>query len=357
MTVPTPRPANRLAREKSPYLLQHAGNPVDWYPWGDEAFARARAEDRPIFLSIGYSTCHWCHVMERESFENADVAAELNAHFVCVKVDREERPDVDRLYMTSAQAMGVGGGWPLNLFLTPDLEPFYGGTYFPPTSGSSRPGMLELLPRIHIAWREQREAIVDGGRRVLAQVDSLSSPDRAPEPHDALARECAAWLERAHDAEHGGFGNAPKFPSPANLAFLFRWWARDPENRGDARDMALRQLDAMQAGGIHDHLAGGFHRYATDREWLVPHFEKMLYDQALIADAFLDGFEITRDERYARTARGIFAYLLRDLREPGGGFASARARRSRPSWDRAGAVARPPFAEPGSRDCQPSVRA
>ena len=323
MTVPTPRPANRLAREKSPYLLQHAGNPVDWYPWGEEAFARARAEDRPIFLSIGYSTCHWCHVMERESFENADVAAELNAHFVCVKVDREERPDVDRLYMTSAQAMGVGGGWPLNLFLTPDLEPFYGGTYFPPTSGSSRPGMLELLPRIHIAWREQREAIVDGGRRVLAQVDSLSSPDRVPEPHDALARECAAWLERAHDAEHGGFGNAPKFPSPANLAFLFRWWARDPENRGDARDMALRQLDAMQAGGIHDHLAGGFHRYATDREWLVPHFEKMLYDQALIADAFLDGFEITRDERYARTARGIFAYLLRDLREPGGGFASA----------------------------------
>jgi uncharacterized protein YyaL (SSP411 family) len=323
MTGPAPRPANRLAHEKSPYLLQHAGNPVDWYPWCDDAFARARAEDRPIFLSIGYSTCHWCHVMERESFENPDVAALLNDLFVCVKVDREERPDVDRLYMTAAQAMGVGGGWPLNLFLTPELEPFFGGTYFPPTSQRARPGMLELLPRVHVAWQEQREAIRDSGRRVLEQVDSLSTPDRAPEAHDALARECAEWLGRVCDAEEGGFGDAPKFPSPANLAFLFRWWARDPDARGDARDMALRQLDAMRAGGIHDHLGGGFHRYATDRAWLVPHFEKMLYDQALVADAFLDGWEITRDGRYADTARGIFRYLLRDLREACGGFASA----------------------------------
>jgi len=179
---------NRLAREKSPYLLQHAHNPVDWQAWNDEAFARARREDRPIFLSIGYSTCHWCHVMERESFENADVAAELNAYFVCVKVDREERPDVDRLYMTAAQAMGVGGGWPLNLFLTPDLEPFFGGTYFPPTSGGARPGLLELLPRVHIAWQEQRAEIADGGRRVFELVDALSAPDREPEPYEALAR-------------------------------------------------------------------------------------------------------------------------------------------------------------------------
>ena len=229
----------RLAREKSPYLLQHAGNPVDWYPWGEEAFARARAEDRPIFLSIGYSTCHWCHVMERESFENADVAAELNAYFVSVKVDREERPDVDRLYMTAAQAMGVGGGWPLNLFLTPDLEPFFGGTYFPPTSGGARPGLLELLPRVHIAWQEQRAEIADGGRRVFELVDALSAPDREPEPYGALARECADWLARAHDPGFGGFGDAPKFPSPANLAFLFRWRARDPAKDTDRTAKAV----------------------------------------------------------------------------------------------------------------------
>jgi uncharacterized protein YyaL (SSP411 family) len=323
MSETAPRPANRLAREKSPYLLQHAGNPVDWYPWGEEAFARARAENRPIFLSIGYSTCHWCHVMERESFEDAEVAGLLNDHFVSVKVDREERPDVDRLYMTAAQAMGVGGGWPLNLFLTPDLEPFFGGTYFPPTARGARPGMMELLPRVHIAWQEQRGDIVDSGRRVLAVVDSLAQPEREPETVDVLLRECADWLVSAHDPEFGGFGNAPKFPSPANLAFLFRWWARDPEVRGEALAMARAQLDAMQAAGIHDQLGGGFHRYATDREWLVPHFEKMLYDQALVLDAYTDGWEATRDERYATTARGIVEYLRRDLLEPEGGFASA----------------------------------
>ncbi len=318
-----PRPANRLAREKSPYLLQHARNPVDWFPWGEEAFARARELDRPIFLSIGYSTCHWCHVMERESFENPDVAALLNDYFVPVKVDREERPDVDRLYMTSAQALGVGGGWPLNVFLTPDLEPFFGGTYFPPTGRGARPGMMELLPRVHAAWHEQRAAIVESGQRVLALLGTLSAPEADAEPADELAAGCAAWLARAYDPDEGGFGSAPKFPSPGNLAFLFRWWARDPEGREEARAMALRQLDAMQAGGIHDHAGGGFHRYATDREWLVPHFEKMLYDQALIADNFLDGWESTRDPAYAGTLRALFGYVLRDLALPGGGFASA----------------------------------
>jgi uncharacterized protein YyaL (SSP411 family) len=314
---------NRLAREKSPYLLQHAHNPVDWYPWGEEAFAAARDDDRPIFLSIGYSTCHWCHVMERESFEDAAVAALLNAHFVPIKVDREERPDVDRLYMAAAQEMGVGGGWPLNLFLTPDLLAFFGGTYFPPRARGSRPGMVELLPRVRDAWVEQRDELVAAGARVLARVGALATARGAATAYETLARECFEALARAHDPVEGGFGTAPKFPSPANLSFLLRWWARDPSARDDARTMALRQLDAMRAGGIHDRLGGGFHRYATDRAWQVPHFEKMLYDQALIADAYLDGWQASGDPAYATTARDIFAYVARDLTSADGAFWSA----------------------------------
>ena len=317
------RPANRLAREKSPYLLQHAHNPVDWYPWGDEAFERARAEDRPILLSIGYSTCHWCHVMERESFENDAVAELLNRWFVCVKVDREERPDVDRIYMTAMQAMGQGGGWPLNVFLTPELVPFWGGTYFPPSATSGRPGLQELLPRLHEAWSQQREQIQEQGGRVMQLLESLGRPEREAARYDDLARECFEFLERQYDPEHGGFGTAPKFPSPVNLAFLMRWWARAPHERGDALTMAVRQLDAMRAGGLHDHLGGGFHRYSTDREWLVPHFEKMLYDQALIADAYVEGFLATGDARYAGTVRGVFDYVARDLTSPQGAFFSA----------------------------------
>ena len=317
------RPANRLAREKSPYLLQHAHNPVDWYPRGDEAFERAQAEDRPILLSIGYSTCHWCHVMERESFENAAIAELLNRWFVCIKVDREERPDVDRIYMTAMQAMGQGGGWPLNVFLTPDLVPFWGGTYFPPSATAGRPGLEELLPRLHEAWLQQREQILEQGGRVMELLESLGRPDREAESHDELARQCLAFLERQYDPEHGGFGSAPKFPSTVNLSFLMRWWARDPRARADALAMAASQLDAMRAGGLHDHLGGGFHRYSTDREWLVPHFEKMLYDQALLADAYLEGFLATGDERYANTARGVFDYVARDLTSPQGGFFSA----------------------------------
>jgi len=318
MSVP-----NRLAAEKSPYLLQHAHNPVDWHPWGEEAFARARAEDRPIFLSIGYATCHWCHVMERESFEDDEVAALLNQHFVCVKVDREERPDVDRIYMTAMQAMGLGGGWPLNVFLTPGLAPFYGGTYFPPRGMGARPGLLELLPRVHAAWVNERAGLLEQGARVLAAVDSLAAAQGEAATYDELARQCVGALERSHDTVRGGFGNAPKFPSTVNLAFLLRWWARAPRERAGALQLVRAQLDAMRAGGIHDHLGGGFHRYSTDARWLVPHFEKMLYDQALIADVYLDAFHATGESAWAAAARGVFEYLARDLTGPEGEFWSA----------------------------------
>ena len=314
---------NRLAREKSPYLLQHAHNPVDWFPWGEEAFAKARAEDKPVFLSIGYATCHWCHVMERESFEDEGIAAVLNEHFVCVKVDREERPDVDRIYMTAMQALGMGGGWPLNVFLTPALEPFFGGTYFPPHTTHGRPGLLDLLPRVRTAWLEQRDALVDQGERVLAAVESLASADGEAPPYAELARQCVAALERTHDPAHGGFGDRPKFPSTVNLAFLLRWWARAPHEHAGALGLVRAQLDHMRAGGLHDHLGGGFHRYSTDAAWLVPHFEKMLYDQALLADAYLEGFQATGESAYAATARGVFEYLARDLSGPDGEFWSA----------------------------------
>jgi len=325
MSEPTAhrRKPNRLIHEKSPYLLQHAYNPVDWRPWGDDAFSEARRGGKPIFLSIGYSTCHWCHVMERESFEDDSVAALLNRYFVPIKVDREERPDVDRLYMHAMQAMGSGGGWPLNVFLTPGLEPFFGGTYFPPRSLGGRPGLMELLPRIHEAWIEKRSDIEASGRRVMAALDSLAEPDAATASRAAIFDHAYGYFEHAADHEHGGFGTAPKFPSIANLNYLLRYWVRDPEHHAAARELVLGQLEAMRAGGIHDHLGGGFHRYSTDREWLVPHFEKMLYDQAQIAWAYLEGFQITGNAAYASAARGIFAYVSRDLSSPDGAFYSA----------------------------------
>ncbi|MEO5617431.1 MAG: thioredoxin domain-containing protein [Candidatus Eisenbacteria bacterium] len=326
MPPPTPapaRPANRLAREKSPYLLQHAHNPVDWFPWGDEAFARARAENKPIFLSIGYSTCHWCHVMERESFENPKVAELLNQWFVPVKVDREERPDVDRVYMTAMQALGLGGGWPLNAFLTPALEPFFGGTYFPPESHMGRPGMTELLPRVHEAWVERRGELEDTGRRVIEALADLERPDATARELEAMLAQADDYFARAADRELGGFGRAPKFPSPCNLAFLMRRWAASPETHADSLALVVAQLDAMAAGGIHDHLGGGFARYSTDRHWLVPHFEKMLYDQAQLAWSYLEAYQVTGEARFAGTARGIFAYVTRDLSSPEGGFYSA----------------------------------
>jgi uncharacterized protein YyaL (SSP411 family) len=322
-TASAGRPANRLALEKSPYLLQHAHNPVDWFPWGEEAFARARSENRPIFLSIGYSTCHWCHVMERESFENPAVAELLNRWFVPVKVDREERPDVDRIYMTAMQALGLGGGWPLNAFLTPALEPFFGGTYFPPTSSRGRPGMIELLPHVHEAWQERRHDLEDSGRRVLAALADIEKPDATARDLDAMLEQADVYFARAADRELGGFGQAPKFPSPCNLAYLMRRWAGAPESRADALALVVAQLDAMAAGGIHDHLGGGFARYSTDRHWLVPHFEKMLYDQAQLAWSCLEAHQATGEPRFATTARGIFTYVMRDLSSPEGGFLSA----------------------------------
>ena len=318
-----PRKPNHLAHEKSPYLLQHLYNPVDWHPWGEAAFEQARREGKPIFLSIGYSTCHWCHVMERESFENDAVAELLNRWFVAIKVDREERPDVDRLYMTAAQAMGLGGGWPLNLFLTPGLEPFFGGTYFPPDSGFGRPGLMQVLNRVHQAWTERRAEIEQQGRTVIAALDTLSEPGAGTADRAALLDQAAAYFARTADREHGGFGGAPKFPSTVNLAFLLRRWAHDPSRHHEALELVTRQLDAMRAGGIHDHLGGGFHRYATDGLWLVPHFEKMLYDQAQLAWSYLEGYQVTGRPEYAATARDIFAYVARDLTTPEGAFDSA----------------------------------
>ena len=315
--------ANRLIREKSPYLLQHAMNPVDWRPWGEEAFEVARREGKPIFLSIGYSTCHWCHVMERESFEDDSIAALLNQWFVPIKVDREERPDVDRLYMSAMQAMGMGGGWPLNVFLTPDLKPFFGGTYFPPRAAFGRAGLMEVLPRVHEAWVGQRADLEHAGRQVLDALAALHQPDRAAAETDTLIEHAFADLAASHDREHGGFGSQPKFPSTVNLDFLERLAAREPARREAALAMVTSQLDAMRAGGIQDHLGGGFHRYATDSTWLTPHFEKMLYDQALIASAYLEAHQSTGNPAYAATARGIFDYVARDLTSPEGAFYSA----------------------------------
>ena len=311
---------NRLVFEKSPYLLQHAGNPVDWYPWGEEAFARARQEDRPILLSIGYSTCHWCHVMEEESFTDADVARLMNENFVCIKVDREERPDVDQIYMTAAQAMTGAGGWPLNVFLTPDRVPFFAGTYFPKTGRGGRPGMMELLPRIAEAWRSQRADVLKASESVR---NLLQRPPPAPGGLDtgALVALAVASLSQRYDAENGGFGEAPKFPVSQNLRLLLRSWDRDRAEPTLA--MVRKTLDAMGRGGIWDHVGFGFHRYSTDAKWLVPHFEKMLYDQALLAMAYLDGYQATGDDAYRETARRIFTYVQREMTSPEGGFYSA----------------------------------
>jgi len=312
---------NHLIHEKSPYLLQHAHNPVDWHPWGEAAFRKARTEDKPIFLSAGYSTCHWCHVMERESFENEAIAAILNAHFVPVKVDREERPDVDRIYMLFVQATTGGGGWPMSVWLTPQLKPFYGGTYFAPDARYGRPGFRSVLLRIAEAWQSERASLIESADRILSDLSAYAggaapTGDRLPSP-DALDA-CYAGLRHSFDARRGGFGGAPKFPRPVNLNFLFRYYRRTGEE--EARDMALLTLREMAKGGMHDQLGGGFHRYSVDEHWFVPHFEKMLYDQAQLAVSYLEAFQLTGDAQYAEVARGIFEYVLRDLRHPEGGF-------------------------------------
>src|SRR5437899_594416 len=317
---------NRLAHEKSPYLLQHAHNPVDWYSWREEAFAKARRENKPIFLSIGYSTCHWCHVMANESFENEEVAAIMNRDFVNIKVDREERPDVDRVYMTFVQATTGGGGWPMSVWLTPDLKPFVGGTYFPPEDRYGQPGFKKVLERVATAWKENHANIVEQGDKI---VDALRESQGAAKPEgeiDAAVLEAAyKQLDRNYDPKEGGFGNAPKFPRPVTLNFLTRLYARDPKS-GDSKqalEMALFTLRKMAAGGMHDHIGGGFHRYSVDRYWHVPHFEKMLYDQAQLTVAYLDAFQITRDTQYESVARGILDYVARDMTSKEGGFSSA----------------------------------
>jgi uncharacterized protein len=317
---------NRLAHEKSPYLLQHAHNPVDWYPWGEEAFAKARRENKPIFLSVGYSTCHWCHVMAHESFESEEVAAIMNREFVNIKVDREERPDVDRVYMTFVQATTGGGGWPMSVWLTPDLKPFVGGTYFPPEERYGQPGFKKVLERIATAWKENRDNIVEQGGKVVAALrESQERPADESKIDAAILDSAYRQIDRSYDPKEGGFGNAPKFPRPVTLNFLTRLYARDPKSESGkhALEMALFTLPKMAAGGMHDHISGGFHRYSVDRYWHVPHFEKMLYDQAQLAVAYLDAFQITRDWQYEGVARRILDYVARDMTSKEGGFFSA----------------------------------
>jgi uncharacterized protein len=314
---------NRLAREKSPYLLQHAHNPVDWFAWNDEAFARARAEHKPIFLSIGYSTCHWCHVMERESFEDEAVGRFLNEHFVSIKVDREERPDVDKIYMTFVQSTTGSGGWPLNVFLTPDLKPFIGGAYFPPDSRYGRPSFRQVLEQVAGFWRERHGEIEAAAAALHARLELATSHLAPPELHltpDVL-RRAAQLFKETYDPAHGGFGRAPKFPQPGIPSLLLRYAQRFGD--AEARQMVLHTCEKMAAGGIHDHLGGGFARYAVDAVWLVPHFEKMLYDNAQLAQLYLDAHLASGDPQYAATARDILDYVRRDMTHPDGGFFSA----------------------------------
>ena len=308
---------NRLINEKSPYLQQHAHNPVDWYPWGEEAFAKARKENKPIFLSVGYSTCHWCHVMEHESFENPQVARILNDNFVCIKVDREERPDVDRVYMTFVQATTGGGGWPMSVWLTPDLKPFFGGTYYPPSQFTS------LLEKIAASWKADRDKIVASGDAITRQLRQFTETTRSAGValEKSLLDKTYDQIKSGYEPKYGGFGGAPKFPRPVALNFMLRYYAQTGTK--DALDMSLFTLRKMADGGMHDPIGGGFHRYSTDTRWHVPHFEKMLYDQAQLVGSYLDAYQITHDKFYADVARDILAYVQRDMTGDQGQFFSA----------------------------------
>lgn len=314
---------NRLAREKSPYLLQHQHNPVDWFAWGDDAFAKAQREDKPIFLSIGYSTCHWCHVMERESFENEELAKFLNPNFVCIKVDREERPDVDRIYMSFVQAMTGQGGWPLNVFLTPERKPFYGGTYFAPDNRFGRPSFRQILENISGLWHSRRSDLLRSAQELHQQMQSATNQAASKDslPLAQILEHAASAFAEEYDPKHGGFGGAPKFPRPSQPAFLLRYAQR----KGDTQtvEKVLHTCRAMAAGGIHDQIGGGFHRYSVDAQWLVPHFEKMLYDNAQLLSLFLDAYLVTGKAEFEKTARDIITYVLRDMTHREGGFYSA----------------------------------
>jgi hypothetical protein len=326
----TSKHTNRLAKEKSPYLLQHAHNPVDWFAWNDEAFAKSRMENKSIFLSIGYSTCHWCHVMERESFEDENIGKYLNEHFVSIKVDREERPDVDKIYMTFVQSTTGGGGWPLNVFLTPDLKPFFGGTYFPPDARYGRPSFLQLLRQISMLWQERKSEIAASAGEIHARLEDtmLNSAGSNPLLTADVLKNAAEFFKKIYDAQHGGFGGAPKFPQPGIPSLVLRCAKRF--NDDEAARMVLHTCAAMAAGGIHDQLGGGFARYSVDAGWLVPHFEKMLYDNAQMVQLYLDahlvsqsGIQNPKSGIFAETARDILDYVLRDMTHSGGGFFSA----------------------------------
>jgi len=316
------RAQNRLIHEKSPYLLQHAENPVDWYAWGEEAFQKAKKEGKPVFLSIGYATCHWCHVMAHESFEDEEVARVLNKYFIAIKVDREERPDVDKIYMSVCQAMTGRGGWPLSIFMTPETKPFFAGTYFPKSSRMGMPGFMDVLKQIAAMWQKDRAHILKASgeiTRVIQPGSGSSTPVHAM-GLDTL-RKGYMQLKRSFDSRWGGFGTAPKFPTPHQLTFLLRWHKRNRDTM--ALEMVEKTLDAMRRGGIFDQIGFGFHRYSVDERWLVPHFEKMLYDQALLAMAYTEAYQATGKEKFAMVAREILAYVQRDMTAPHGGFYSA----------------------------------
>jgi uncharacterized protein len=314
--------SNRLIHETSPYLLQHARNPVDWYPWGPEALERARRENKPIFLSIGYSACHWCHVMERESFENEAVAERMNRWFVNIKVDREERPDLDEIYMKAVQAMTGTGGWPMSVFLTPQLEPFFGGTYFPPLRMHGRPGFPELLEGLARVWEKDRASLEQSAARLTEHIRGERSGTGQGEISPQVFGQAFEQLGESFDPIWGGFGNAPKFPHTMDLRLLLRHWRRTRSEK--ALQMATRTLDRMAEGGMYDQLGGGFHRYSTDEQWLIPHFEKMLYDNALLVPVYLEAHCATRDENYARVARECCEWMLREMSTDQGGFASSQ---------------------------------
>ncbi len=320
----SPKYTNRLILETSPYLLQHAHNPVNWYPWGDEAFARARREGKPVLLSVGYSTCHWCHVMERESFENEEIARFINEHFVPIKVDREERPDVDDVYMSAVQMLTGGGGWPMTLALTPDREPFFGGTYFPARDGDrgSRKGFFTILRELADEYQKSRADVVARAAKLSRRVRAAAEPEPAGGvPGPEVIASAVRQLSRAYDPVWGGFGRAPKFPRPVTLELLLRYHRRSGD--ADALKMVIHTLDRMAAGGLYDHVGGGFHRYSTDERWLVPHFEKMLYDNAQLVAVYLDAYQVSGRDDFARVARQTLDYVAREMTAPSGGFYSA----------------------------------
>lgn len=313
---------NRLIHEKSPYLLQHANNPVDWYPWGDEAFEEAKKQDKPIFLSIGYSTCHWCHVMEHESFEVPEIAEMINQNFIPIKVDREERPDIDNIYMSAVMAMTGQGGWPLTVLLTHDKKPFFGGTYFPPTAKWGSPGLTDIIRSVANSWANDRDRLIESSNTLTQLLkDNASKNDGNATLSQETLTTAYHQYDQMYDSRYGGFGHSPKFPTSHNLSFLLRYWKRTGNSR--ALEIVEHTLTRMAHGGMYDHIGGGFHRYSTDQQWQIPHFEKMLYDQAILSRTYLEAYQITKNDFYAQIAREIFDYVLRDMQYAQGGFFSA----------------------------------